>query len=540
VGESRRRLATVMLVLATVVSACGQNGGAFQDASEGRQAAAPVQVRDAPDDFSDGSPGNAGEPGATSAAGAPNAGAPNAGAPNAGATSAASESSSASGNANATGETSGSTTTAPPSSSGTASEPDAALAPAPPHQGLTSDAVKIAFIKLGSWQNLGANFGVVSIDWGDIDAQAKILVEWINANGGIDGRKVEYIVEEYKQEDASPDVEAQLCQRIADDFGAWAVVLQGQIHLSTRECYAKKGVLMLDPSPFSFDDDLYAQISPMYFSPSTPSITRVARALPGALHERGWFTPMVERSESETKLGIVRWDSPYALRVLEQDLTPALDALGEEIALVHAIDSSDAGTIQSGITNGIVRFRAEGINRVIFVGGNPIAPLWFLNAEQHNFTPRYGLTTFDGPAHTTQQTPNQMRDAMGIGFNPVHDVHDDQFAFPSPENPTEQFCINLLADGGQEFAARASAEIGLAYCESLLLLRAGAVGLGASLSAGNWATQVESLGTSFRAAVSFANRFAPGRHDGGRGYRLTEHRADCTCFNYVGDVRLFD
>lgn len=425
-----------------------------------------------------------------------------------------------------------------PTSGAGSTPPSAVLPPAPPQQGLSAEAIKLGFVKLGSWQNLGENFGVVAIDWGDVDAQVAALVDWVNAHGGIDGRRVEYVIEEYRQEDASAEVEAQICNRMVDDEKVWGVVLQGQIHFSTRACYADRGVLVLDPSVFSFDDDVYARHHPLLVSPSTPALSRVVGALATSLDRRGWFEAMPSRGEAETRLGIVHWDDPYARRVLEQDLLPVLARLGRQVALTHAVDNSDAGTIQSGLTNGIVRFQTEGINRVLFVGGNPIAPLWFLNAEQYRYAPRYGLTTFDGPAHTTDQTPNQMRDALGIGFNAVHDVRDAQYPFPS-ENPTERLCLDVMAEGGQRFAARRGAELGLAYCEALLLLRSGAKGLGAALSAANWTARVERLGSGFRAAVGFEQYFAPGRLDGGRGYRDTEHRGDCGCFHYVGPVQRF-
>jgi hypothetical protein len=158
-------------------------------------------------------------------------------------------------------------------------------------RGVTNDTVRVGVIALSSFQNLGSNLGFTVADKGDIRAQIRDLAAWINSNGGVAGRNIEPIIRIYTQEEASPGAEAQICNAFADDDQVFAVMLYGQIHESTRECYASKRVLMIDPTPFVFDEVLYQQLSPYLWSTSYPNYSRVARTLPHALAGTDFFQP---------------------------------------------------------------------------------------------------------------------------------------------------------------------------------------------------------------------------------------------------------
>ncbi len=428
----------------------------------------------------------------------------------------------------------GSPSSAPSATANPNANPDL---PAPgPQRGVTATEINVGFVKLGSFRALSASLGFTASETGDVDGQINAVANWINANGGIAGRNVKVFIREYTQEEATPEEENQICNALADDNNVFAVVLQGQIYASTRACYAKKKVLTFDPSPFVFDDDLYNENAPYYWSPSYPNYSRVVKTLVPALSAAKYFDPMATRGETATRLGILHWDETSALRVLETDLKPALQAAGVDLATVvtQGVDGSSVGTIQTGLGNAVTRFQAEGVNRIVFIGGSPLAPFFYLNADSAGYFPRYGVTTLDAPRHTARgTTPNQMKDAVGIGFNPVNDVYDDKFAFPRPDG-IEQKCLDIMALEGHTFEARLNAQSGLAYCEAMLLLYRGAQGLGDKLGVQNWATRVEQSGTKFASATALTTAFGPGRHDGGQTWRPVAHDQACRCFSYTG------
>lgn len=410
----------------------------------------------------------------------------------------------------------------------------------------SSDPIRVGFIWIKSTREFQEALGFSSSSLGPLDQIAQALAAWVNERGGLGGRPIEPVMQDYFMEEASPDREAQICNSLADDRGVEAVVFQGMIHGSTRYCYAGKGVVMLDPAPFVFDDDLYAETSPFYWSPSYPNYSRIVRGLVPNLASRGFFEPMESRTELETKVGVVLWDAPAEKRILETDMIPALEAAGIPLALTHAVDPSNAGTIQNGLANGVVRFRNEGINRVMFIGGSPLAPFWYLNADQGGYRPRYGVTTLDAPRHTenSQTNPRQMDDAIGIGMAPINDVHDPQYPFPG-HNDTERLCLDITKDVWS-YETRADAQAMLAYCESLLLLKAGADLAGAPFEAVAWAAAAERLGSGYVAATPWASSFGPGKHDGGDAFRDITHNRVCpttgttgSCFTYSGPVRSF-
>lgn len=425
--------------------------------------------------------------------------------------------------------------TPPASGGGNPAPPAAATRTEPDERGLTADTINVGFVKLGSFRALSSSLGFTASETGDVDGQINAVADWINANGGVAGRQIKVTIREYTQEEASPNAEAQICNALADDAEAWAVMLQGQIYQSTRKCYADKGVTTLDPSPFTFDDDTYASLSPFYWSPSYPSYDRVVRSLVPALNGMGYFEPMSSRGEltpDAVNVGVLHFNYESARRVLNDDMKPALAAIGINEVFTREVDGSNAGTIQAGLSDAITFFQANDVNRLMFIGGSPLAPFFYLNASNRGYTPRYGITTLDAPRHTsTQDTKTQMIDALGIGFNPVNDVLDEQHAFPS-NNATEKLCLDIMGAAGHTFERRLNAQTGLAYCEALLMLDAAGDKTGVNLSHNTWAAAAEGLGSSYQSATALGTAFGPKKHDGSSVYRTITFDNAKMIFNY--------
>ena len=437
----------------------------------------------------------------------------------------------------------GGTTVDPPG--GTDDNPPGASLPqsAENSRGVTDDEIRVGFLWISSFQTLGSQAGFQAPAKGDVDAQTRTLVKWINDNGGIAGRTVVPVIRSFPQEESSPGLEQQFCNKFADDDQVFAVMLVGQLQEATRFCYASKRVLHFETTAYAYDSTLFEQAAPYYWSLATPAIDQALRALPGLLQGQQFFDPMPGRDETQTAVGVVMWDTPYAKRLFQRDLQPALAAVGQDVAVLRTVDGSTIGTMQKGLTDAIVAFRNAGVNRVFFIGNAPLAPFFMNQAENEGYRPRYALTSADQPRFAADpgggKVPLQARDAVGLGYQPEVDVEDDQYPWPDPNNETEQLCMQVLTAGGHQWSARKNASIAFGYCGGLLMLKKGAETITDGVTPELWAHHAEHNLVGFESPLNFGSTFGPGDHAGPDTYRLLKWFADCECFKYVGDPARF-
>lgn len=396
--------------------------------------------------------------------------------------------------------------------------------------GIANGKIKIGFIVLSDFQSFGATFGFNPPKTGNGAAQARALEKLVNANGGIAGYQLEIVLRTYNPQNASQGAEEAMCRGFTEDDKVFAVVMQGQLYDETRACYSSRRTLMLEPTLYSYDDDFYAQHAPYYWSPSYPHYSKVWPAMIPSLERRGFF--------KDGTLGVILWDTPEFDRILQNDLKPQLDARGIDIAVVHRIDKTDAGTIQSGNTNGVFALRSAGVNRVLFIGGAPLQPFFMITAESANYRPRYGMNSFDSPFFTEDNDgwARHVQGAVGIGFNPASDIADSRYVPLGQHNATEAHCMQVMATEGESFPRRYDARQALSYCESVLLLKRAADAVGPNLTPEAWSQAVSTVGTSFEAANSFQTMLSPASHAGGHAYREITYETSCLCWRYTSDV----
>lgn len=407
-------------------------------------------------------------------------------------------------------------------------------------RGATADTIKVGLTYITSFQSLGSSLGFTVPAKGDVPAQAQVLADWINANGGIAGRDVEVVIRGFKQEESSPGVEQQLCNALADDEGVFVVALIGMIQESTRYCYASKRVLTIDISTFTYDTTVYSETAPYLWSLEMSDYSHLARTLPGALDEQGYFAPMASRDETATSVGVLIWDTPFTKRVVSRDLEPALAAVGQDINVLATVDGASISTIQKGLSDAVVKFRDAGVNRVMFVGGSPLQPFFYQTAENESFRPRYGVTSIDQPRFAANPDeggyPLQAVDMVGIGVAPDVDVEDDQMPLGSM-NANEKACLDILAEHGHVHEARKNANVILGFCGALLMLQQGAATITNGITPELWAAHAERNLANFVSPLNERVDFGAGDHAGPNHYRPMKWFEDCSCIRYVGPSR---
>lgn len=383
-------------------------------------------------------------------------------------------------------------------------------------------------IKIGYINTVTEGYGISAPDLGDPDAQLSVLARYINTHGGIGGMQMVPDRKAIFTTQADANKEGLLCTDFADDK-VYAVVLQGQRFESTRTCYRDSGILTFDPAPFPFDTVFYQQMGDYYWSPSYPTQDRANRTM---IQEIAANTNYF----SGATVGVVHWQSAMFKRVFQNVTLPELKKINPNMKIIEAqVDPTDAGTVENGLSAAVTNFQFQGVNRVMFLGGAPLASFFLTTAG--SYRPRYAMTTFDAPRYGEKNLQSQMSGMVGVGFNSAGDVEDSQA--PMPANPTETLCLQIFAAANQKFATRSNARQALAYCETTLLLQKAAANLPSGFSVPQWAAAARSLGTNFQSATAMRTLLGPGRQDGAAAYRPIAFNSSSGLVEYTGAQKAF-
>ncbi|MEV6342787.1 hypothetical protein [Actinoplanes sp. NPDC051851] len=395
--------------------------------------------------------------------------------------------------------------------------------------GVTADAVTVVFIGTDLTRTASMT-GFKQPNVGKPAEQVKALEAYVNANGGIAGRKLEAVYREYEASEDSPAAETTLCSKITQDDRAFAVVLTGQLQSNARPCYAQRQTLMLDATLVADDSATFTRLQPYLWSATFPEYGRFATSFLKVLAAQKFF-------EGRDRAGLVAADTPANHAVYDDIVVPTLKAAGVTVT-VSWIDTTSLSSLNNGLSQAAVNFRGKKIDRVFFLGGARIAPFFMTTANAQSFTARYGISTFDSPSFMSANPglipPAALKDMVGIGFAPGYDVPDSQLSFPDTD--AEKNCQKIYADAGITFAARENARVAFAYCDAALLLQAAAKDLGANLNAAAWGTAAQTLGSSYQTAAGFGGEIGAGGHSAGTGYRVLTYDSACPCFTYEGPV----
>jgi ABC-type branched-subunit amino acid transport system substrate-binding protein len=394
---------------------------------------------------------------------------------------------------------------------------------------VTDDAVKVVFIGTDLSKTASLT-GFKDPDVGDPRKQVEALATYVNAHGGIAGRKLDAVYENYEASSDSPAAETTLCSKITQDDKAFAVVLTGQLQSNARPCYAQRKTLMLDATLIANDQGTFTSLAPYLWTASYPEYSGFATSFLDVLAKQNFF-------DGRTAAGVVAADSPANRAVYQDIVTPALKKLGVA-GTVGWIDTTDLGTLNTGLNQAAVNFRGKNIDRVFFLGGARIAPFFMTTAAAQNFTARYGISTFDNPsfmvANPATIPPAALNGMVGIGFAPALDVPDSRLPFPSTD--AERNCQGIFAAAGISFAHRENARVAFSYCDAALLLQAAGKSLGGDLSAAAWGRAAQALGATFRTATGFGGKLGPSMYAAGSGYQVLKFDDTCSCFAYIGEV----
>jgi hypothetical protein len=398
--------------------------------------------------------------------------------------------------------------------------------------GLRGELV-VSLVNVTGWDQMAQIVVVNTASTGDARAQAQALASYVNSHGGIAGRKLVLKVHDYNAQDASEVNDNNLCQQVTSGDKAFMVNLQGQIHYTARDCYAAKGTLAFEGATFGWSKDFFRAHSPSLWSPSYASYDESMRALVDSASRRKWFA-------GQEKVGVILWDDKPFHDIVDGTVVPALKAAGVKTVVKAAISNADIGAIENGIHAAAQTMVANGVTHLMFAGSAPLQPFFVQqNQQQRQFV--YALTSFDIPRYMATEFRANMAGAIGVGFSPVNDVLDAQYAFPQPG--LEARCAAMYKAAGVPMPGRYvvnrfDSKQAISYCETVLLLKQVADTIPHALTAEAWTAAAERLGTSFQMGQSFRTSFGPGKHSGPTAYRDITFEAGCGCMAYTSGNRI--
>jgi hypothetical protein len=367
----------------------------------------------------------------------------------------------------------------------------------------------------------------------DARAQSEAVLKYVNAHGGLGGRRAKAVYHTTDLNTNNWQAESQeTCTAFTEDSQVFAVVAFGLL-APPVDCYARRNTpLVRNSGVYIHEQRLFEAHPGFLYTPGMPTAERSIRAYIDGLASQGYF--------ANGRIGLVRFDSPTYARLSNEVLKPRLAAHGlrveKEIAFNEPQTVAAFSDVAASSANGILQLRSSRIDRVIFLDEGGIIPFFFLpEAESQGYHPRYGFMSNQQMAGALQQQmpKAQLLNSRGVGWLPPQDV---DFANDPGKTPGRALCLKIFADAGISIPAHQTQLEALRYCDAILFL--GAALRGASAPSPAALQQgASSLGDSFSSALAFTTHFGPGGYGGPSVYRNVLFDDPCGCFRYTGPLR---
>ncbi|MEY2470552.1 MAG: hypothetical protein QOF21_3250 [Actinomycetota bacterium] len=403
-----------------------------------------------------------------------------------------------------------------------------------PSAGFTGPGVTAGEIKIGiTLVQTGSVFGDVTgvpIDFGDTRAQANAVVDFVNKNGGIAGRKVVPVF--YNFDLARPGLsdgqsEQEACSAWTEDSRVFTAINTSLARQALLVCLASRGVPAIhDGMPI--DEQTLSKYRGFWYTGyggAALTLDRLAEKQVKVFAQQGFFG-------DNAVVGIEHFDDPAYKRVIEEVFKPELAKAGVKKVVLQA---APRGGFDA--TPYVTSFRRQGVTHVLFFGEESLYALFFMRAAGvQAYKPRYGLHTGMAMGQLLQQAaPDaQLANSNAMGWTPVVDV--DNAHDPGPVSPRNTLCIDIQRKAGQDMSNRSAAITAIGYCDGLFLLQ-DALAKVPRVDVAGLAAGITGLGRSYVSPGVFGTNFA--RPDGVDSYRDVQFSQDCKCFQYVGPTKAF-
>jgi hypothetical protein len=429
------------------------------------------------------------------------------------------------------GATGGATVGAVSSKGATSGGGATPAAPAAAAGGKTGPGITASTIKVGLVYNSELERAGGAAD----RPNAQALVDGLNREGGIAGRKVEVVWHDWPMTSAQTieQREQGMCAAFTEDNKVFAVDPYWIPTENLAGCLAARDTMTLYPansgSQISFDSVSFQKYPTHLWAIATPIPERVAKPFVAMLKDAGYFNSGAGEV-GPLKIGVlVKSPAGPNRRGYEKAFLPALKAAGYNVAEAAFVDQAttfdELARSEAQIQNVVLRFRSQRITHVIMwdVHGGVHADPFLKYAEQQRYRPRYAFNTTAGPqgADTASGVDNseQLHGAMYFSWFP----YIDSVMAEASERTTT--CNRWLKEGGRPKTAAPDDGNALGNCQMLLFLKEG-LERASELTAAGFRAAIEQLG-AMPGVETPQLRFGPGRHDGAAVWQRLEYDFGC-------------
>lgn len=393
--------------------------------------------------------------------------------------------------------------------------------------------------KIGVMTSSNANTALAAIGSGTADGQgydnaSQAILNYVNAHGGIAGRKVVVAINDVDST-ASPQSQSQkaCAQWVQDDHVTLALPSSAvEDNDVLRACLGKAGIPTLLGPIYSNTVDKGFASSPLWAENQTLSTEAYARTYIRGLAAQGFF--------KNAKVGVVYYDGNPFSGVLTKILLPELKAAGISNPVTAGASISGLSDLSSGsaaMSNAVLKFRSAGVNKVLFF--EPwVGYFSFLqNAQSQGYSPTYGLSSQEAPEVVKQLglvSAKQLKGARLVSWTPVGDLGNYSAQYQGPLTAT---CNAIFKAAGVTPAGQGSRlDYALQYgaCEALIFLQSVYKNAPHTLSGSDFTRGINALGSTFPLALKPKGTFSPTKHYAVSQYWNGHFDDGCACFVYDG------
>jgi len=381
-----------------------------------------------------------------------------------------------------------------------------------------------------------AAFGAEGADQGDERTYYEVLVDDVNAHGGIGGRRLVPVYFRIDATDPAPldEVALRACTHWTQDHKVFAVA--GADNPVLKECLARRGVLHLNTESAQSTAEDYQRF-PSYVDVSALALDRQGRVTIDGLARTDYF-------EGSPTIGVLTWDlRPYRTSI-QRSWLPALrdrgvDPTGVAVEYIAPAQSyQDISASASATSSAVLRFRQRGVTHVLLadgpagVFGNSGLTLFFLKAASaQQYKPRYGMNSSSSPQGGIDAgywTADDVRGARAVEWLDEDDAHDEGIT----RNATRVRCFALMASKGVTLSNVNARGAALRACDLVWFLRAAVRVAPSPPTLAGTLRAIGGLGASYASPITYRTLFAPARHYGVNAVRTLGLDDECDCFRF--------
>lgn len=390
---------------------------------------------------------------------------------------------------------------------------------------LTPIRVGIFYLDGGN-QALSSGVGDTPVNFGDGRLEARAVVEDINKNGGVGGRKIEAFYRAVQAANANGAGLEAACRALIEDHKVSVIASMFNVRSQLVACAHKGGVVLLDVALGAGDDDLYREFSDTLFTPTQLNLDSEQRLVITEAMQTG-------RLKKGDKVGVlIQQDDESFQRVYDGTMKPLLTKPGIPVQS----SSIATWTSSSDYSAAVLRFKSDGVTHVMFsVGNGGLPPVFFMQAaENQAYRPNYLMGDSTNTWFVGDSAPrSQVQNITGAGTYPIANVGVGQY----PTTPREKKCLDVITAAGQRVSDRHSSLTATFYCEMLYGFAAIGATIKGPVTKASFRQAYYAMGTSYPAITTFRSNLGNGRNDNPATYRLLGWKSACSCISYLSPER---